>query len=169
MKSSQARHRQPWLPTLLQRLQDDAPNQQTEVPQAYAADISRMRELVLNDLSLLLNANPPSAALAAERYPAVVDSVLNYGVPVMTGKFMDDYTWADIETAMRAALIRHEPRLIPDSLVFTPTVTEQRSHHNVLTFEISGLIHLLPYPLEFRVQSAFDLETSKASVRLIEA
>ncbi|WP_382322956.1 hypothetical protein ACFJGX_01450 [Hydrogenophaga sp. UC242_50] len=47
-------------------------------------------------------------------------------------------------------------------LVVRPLIKEHAAaHYNVLTFEISGHIHMQPYPLEFMVQSNVDLETNR--------
>ena len=67
---------------------------------------------------------------------------------------------------IRRAIGDFEPRLIPESLVVSPRtdVDSAGEHRNVLAFEVRGLIHMDPYPLEFMVQSSLDLETSEIRI-----
>ncbi len=170
MDRPDTRHRQPHLPTLIDRLLDDAPHRASEKPEEYAANGARMREIVLRDLMLLFNATNLSDHIDARVHPLVAASVVNYGMPALSGSYIADRDWNRMENAIREAIVRFEPRLIPASLMILPLGDNDRRngdnacHFNVLTFEIRGLIRLSPYPLEFRAQSALDLETSKVSL-----
>jgi len=82
----------------------------------------------------------------------------------MSGSYLADHNWMRMEAAIRTAIVRFEPRLVPESLMITPLGANEGSRFNVLTFELRGLVNLSPYPLEFRVQSALDLETSKVTL-----
>ncbi|ATE59939.1 type VI secretion system baseplate subunit TssE [Thauera sinica] len=155
------------LPTLLDRLVDEEPAKQSEAPERYAVSQKRMREIVQRDLSWLLNATSLEDELDRGRHPAAASSVVNYGVPPFAGKFMTERNWSDIEKIIRGAIRDFEPRLIPESVQVVPLVEAGGDHHyNVLLFEIRGLIHMQPYPAEFMVQSALDLETSRLDFRL---
>jgi type VI secretion system protein ImpF len=44
-----------FLPTLLDRLRDDAPHRRTEAPGEYAVTRSQLRDIVQRDLAYLLN------------------------------------------------------------------------------------------------------------------
>jgi type VI secretion system protein ImpF len=95
------------------------------------------------------------------RYPHVADSVLNFGIPPVAGRYLSEVRWDDIEKNIRKAVLRFEPRIIPDSLSVVPPVDigKQRTG-NTLRFLIQGMIHMDPHPLEFVMQSYLDLETS---------
>lgn len=154
------------MPTLLDRLCDDAPHESSESPQAYAFNRGRMRETVLRDLSLLLNTTDQSDLINAAQYPAAANSTLNYGVPALAGGYLSEKKWADIERMIRRAITQFEPRLVPQTLRVRPLLKDQASaNYNVLTFEISGHIQISPYPIEFTVQSAVDLENSRIELR----
>lgn len=156
------RHECRYLPTLFDRLCDDAPGEAVEVPEAYAGDRTRMRQIVQRDLALLLNTTDQSDLLDATRYPEACRSTINYGVPALAGGYLSEKKWVDIETMIRHAILTFEPRLMPQTLVVRPLIkAHTAAHYNVLTFEISGHIHMQPYPLEFMVQSNVDLETSR--------
>lgn len=157
---------QVFLPTLLDRLCDDASHESSEAPQAYAPNRARMRDIVLRDLSLLLNTTDQSDLIDATLYPAAARSTLNYGVPALAGGYLSEKKWADIERMIRSAITQFEPRLVPQTLRVRPLLKDQDSaNYNVLTFEISGHIQISPYPIEFTVQSAVDLENSRIELR----
>lgn len=155
-----------YLPTLFDRLCDDAPSQRTEGPQAYTANRSRMREVVLRDLALLLNTTNQSDLLDEDRYPAAARSCINYGVSALAGGYLSEKKWTDIEQMIRTAITRYEPRLLTQTLQIKPLLKDKNSsHYNVLVFEISGHIQMAPYPIEFTVHSAVDLENSRIELR----
>lgn len=151
-----------FLPTLFDRLCDDAPYERSEAPEAYSASRSQLREIVLRDLAVLLNTTDLTDQIDAQRYPEVLCSTMNYGVPPLAGGYLSEKKWVDIERMIRRAIERYEPRLMPDSLVVRPLHKDKATaNYNVLMFEISGHILMNPYPIEFTVQSAVDLENSR--------
>jgi len=152
----------PFLPTLFDRLCDDAPLEMVELPERYTANRSRVREIVLRDLQILLNTTDISEQIDAARFPEAVRSTVNFGVPPLAGGYLSEKKWVDIEQMIRLAIERFEPRLMTETLVVRPVSKDKAlAHYNVLTFEISGHICMSPYPIEFIVQSAVDLETNR--------
>ncbi len=61
--------RHAYLPSLLDRLQDDAPQQRSEPPEAYAPDERGMRRIIQRDLGLLLNTTNLNEELDAGPIP----------------------------------------------------------------------------------------------------
>lgn len=153
------------MPTLLDRLRDDAPHRQTEAPGEYAVTRTQMREIIQRDLAFLLNATSIDDLIDRERYPLVAASTLNFGVLPLAGSFATTRKWNEIELIIQRAIHAFEPRLIPDS-VQVVALTEGRddTQYNTLAFEIHGMIQMDPYPLEFMVQSSLDLETGQLHV-----
>lgn len=159
------RRRNEYLPTLFHRLMDDAPQQRKEAPSAYAPTRRQIRDMVQRDLVYLLNTANQQDRIDVRRHPAVVSATVNYGVPPLTGGYASEQRWVQVEQAIRIAILRFEPRIAPQSLQVRPLVHgDDRAHYNVLVFEISGLLHLEPYPLEFTVQSSVDLETRQMTL-----
>lgn len=158
------------MPTLFDRLRDDAPGQQVESADVYAVNRTRMREIIERDLGYLLNTTNREHEVARERYPAVASSTLNYGVPPIAGGHVSDRKWADIVGIIKRAIEDFEPRLIPDSLLIAP-LSEGVAHqtHNLLHFEISGMVHMIPYPVAFTSQSSLDLESCTFSLKTSHA
>jgi len=153
------------LPTLLDRLRDDAPQRQTEAPGEYTVTRSQMRDIVQRDLAFLLNTTNIEDQIDRERHPHAASSTVNFGVPPLAGAFMATRQWAEIEQIIRRAIVDFEPRLIPDALKIVPLgEVDAEAMHNVLAFEVRGMVHMDPYPLEFMVQSSLDLETSQVNV-----
>lgn len=153
------------LPTLLDRLRDEAPQRQTEAPGEYAVTRAQMRDILQRDLAFLLNTTSIENLIDRERYPEAASSTINFGVPPLAGAFIASRKWSEIEQVIRRAILEFEPRLIPQTLAVAPLkAVDPASHYNSLAFEVRGMIQMDPYPLEFMVQSSLDLETSQVSV-----
>ena len=156
------RGEQRFMPTLFDRLCDDAPSVSVEGPDDYSSSRSAMRAVIQRDLALLLNTTDQGDLIDAVRFHAAVNSTINYGVPALAGGYLSEKKWTDIENMIRHAILTFEPRIMGESLRVAPISKAHASaHYNVLCFEISGLIHMHPYPLEFAVQSDVDLETNR--------
>ncbi|MDR5881521.1 type VI secretion system baseplate subunit TssE [Caballeronia sp. LZ032] len=150
------------LPTLIDRLRDDAPQRQKEVPGEYTVTRAQLRDIIQRDLAYLLNATSGGPLINAVRHPHVAASTVNFGVPPLAGAYVASGRWAEIEKAVSLAIVRFEPRLIPESLRIVPRVQGERlARHGEVAFEIHGLVRAEPYPLEFMVQSSLCLESSR--------
>ncbi len=163
--------RRPWhrqyLPTLLDRLCDEAPHQPQEPPEHYAVNRARLRNIVQRDLSYLLNTTFREDLLHPQRHTQVATSVLNYGMPPMAGSHVSGQSWNEIERHIRRAVLAFEPRLLPHTLRIRPLgQSSPQGLYNVLSFEISASLHAQPYPVEFCVQSSIELETSHIQLSL---
>lgn len=163
--------RRPWhrqyLPTLLDRLCDEAPHQPQELPEHYTVTRARLRDIVQRDLSHLLNTTFREDLLHPQRHTQVATSVLNYGMPPMAGNPVSGQTWGEIERHIRRAVLTFEPRLLPQTLRIRPLgQASPQGQYNVLSFEISASLYAQPYPVEFCVQSSIDLETSHIQLSL---
>ena len=163
-----ARRPHAWLlPTLFDRLRDDAPSRGAEPPSAYAVGPAQMRDIVQRDLAFLLNTTNAEDLIDRRRHPEAAASTVNFGVPALAGGDLSQRRWADIERIIRRAVHDYEPRLIPETVSVLPLASEAGAADtaNVLRFEIRALIDLRPYPVEFTVHSAVDLENSRMSVQ----
>lgn len=156
--------RRAYLPSLLDRLQDDAPRQRSEREDAYAPDERAMRRIIERDLGLLLNTTSLQDEIDVERYPEVAASVVNYGIPPLSGAYTASLRWEQLEARVLAAITRFEPRLIADTVRIRPLTDPSARRYNKMMFEIEALMQWSPYPLEFRIQSVFDLEMNQVSL-----
>jgi len=147
-------------PALLDRLTDDEPGKQTESPQSAFVSKTRLKRTVLRDLAWLLNTTAHHTSDQLDHYPQVRTSVINFGIPVLSGKNFSGVDWRELEHQIRAAILAFEPRILPDSLtVKTLTPTDMLGHHNLLQFEMHGELWSMPFPIELLLRSELDLET----------
>jgi type VI secretion system protein ImpF len=94
----------------------------------------------------------------------VASSVINYGLPPLAGEHMAAKKWAEIESILKRTIINFEPRILQSSLEILPAKATDKlgdKVYNMMSFIIKGQIFLEPYPLEFTVQSALDLESNR--------
>ncbi|WP_175948281.1 type VI secretion system baseplate subunit TssE [Burkholderia pyrrocinia] len=149
------------LPTLLDRLRDDAPSRRTESPDEYAVTREQMRRIVQRDLAFLFNTTNLEDQIDRARYPAVAASTINFGLPPLHTHAVASHGWEVLERAVRRAIRDFEPRLLPDTL--TVTRAPERAEYG-LSFEVRGMLWMEPYPLQFIVQSTVDLEANRLEV-----
>lgn len=153
------------LPTLFDRLRDDAPRRKTEAPGEYTVTRQQMRAIIQRDLAYLLNTSNMEDLIDRVKYPEAAASTVNFGLPALAGSYLSTHKWEQMEALIRRAVEDFEPRLVPASLLVTPLLKNDGSnHYNVLLFEIRGQIHMDPYPMEFMVQSSVDLETNRMTI-----
>lgn len=153
-------------PALLDRLIDDEPGQSSEADDRRVLSRSALRQAVLRDLSWLFNAAQPLSQALVEGHPEVARSTLNYGLPSLAGQVASKVDIRKLEKALRQAILRFEPRLVPEALRVTALEAEDvLGTHNVIEFEIRGLLWGQPVPLEMLLRTQFDLEAGQAQVR----
>jgi type VI secretion system protein ImpF len=147
-------------PALLDRLTDEEPGQKTETSQNAVVSKGRLKRTVLRDLIWLLNTTAHHTDEQLTQYPEVRTSVLNFGIPVLSGKNFSGVDWRDLESQVRDAILAFEPRILPDSLsVKAQAPADMLGHHNLLQFELKGELWSMPFPIELLLRSELDLET----------
>jgi type VI secretion system protein ImpF len=152
-------------PALLDRLTDDEPDKKLEPREARVLSKRRMRESVLRDLAWLFNATQLEAVDAMAQAPYVRRSVLNFGLPALSGRAASSLDVTDLTRAIREAILTFEPRILPATLeIKTLLEAGELDHHNVIGVEIHGQLWAQPVPLEFLVRTDFDLETGKVRI-----
>ena len=93
-------------------------------------------------------------------YPEIQRSVINYGVPVLSGRVFSGVNWRDLERQIHNAIVAFEPRILPGTLSVKASVpADLTGHHNLLQFELRGELWSMPYPVELLLRSELDLET----------
>ena len=152
-------------PALLDRLTDDAPASKVEADDRRVMSKNQLRQAVLRDLGWLLNAVQPLGR-EADAYPALATSVLNFGLPALSGQLASKVDVSLLERAIRQAILRHEPRILPDTLaVRAVEASSVLDTHNVIEFEIRGHLWAQPVPLEILLRTQLDLEAGQVEVR----
>lgn len=149
------------LPSLLDRLTDDAPRMPSDPPTTRADSARRFRESVQRDLDWLLNTRrtmvQPETAL-----PELATSVHDYGLRDFTGLTTSDEGWREqLVRNVRESIRRFEPRLVDVRVAMveseTPIVQQVR-------FSISATLLMDPSPEQIVFDTVLDL--SKGSYEL---
>ncbi len=156
-------------PALFDRLIDESPGHATEATEQRMISRQRLRESVLRDLTWLLNAQADldcEPGLALERSNPARRSVVNFGMPPLSGRLVSRLEIADVERMVRDAIATFEPRILPETLAVRARLPDDpMGHHNCLSFEIVGQLWAQPYPLELLLKTEIDLETGRVEVR----
>jgi type VI secretion system protein ImpF len=155
------------VPSLLDRLTDLHPKS-TGGPDGALRRESRkervlspreLKAVVLRDLEWLLNTVALSAVQDLSSAPEAAKSVINYGLPDLTGATASGVDKSLLERSIRQAILDFEPRILRGSLVVKVTVDESEMTHNAIGLEIEGMIWGQPAPQQLHVKSDIDLET----------
>jgi type VI secretion system protein ImpF len=121
---------------------------------------------VIRDLGWLLNTdNLESSRQDLSEYPEVARSVLNYGIPTLSGLTTTGFRVAELEQRIRQAIWDFEPRILRESVIVKASVSDSRMSKNAVTFEIQGELWAQPLPLHLYLQTDVDLETGNVAVR----
>ena len=153
-------------PSLLDRLTDFAPAEKREGDDKRVLTRQALRQAVLRDLSWLFNATALGPAVIDERrHPHAARSVLNYGLPMLSGQFTSSVQRVSMEQALKNAIAQFEPRILPRTLevelVMEGSALES---HNRIGLTIRGMLWAQPVPLEFLMRSRIDLEEGRIEV-----
>ena len=152
-------------PVLLDRLTDLAPASNVEADDTRVMNKAQIRDAVLRDLAWLLNAVQPMPGVA-ETFPNAAGSVLNYGLPPMSGQMASRIDINLLERTIKQAIVQFEPRVMEASLeVKALDASSMLDTHNVIEFEITGFMWAQPVPLELLLRTQVDLEAGQVQVR----
>ena len=144
-------------PSLLDRLSDDEPNNSSEPRERRVLSLGTLREGVMRDLAWLLNTTNLLSVVPLDQMPHVANSVLNYGVPDISGRAMSSLDVSKLERGIRQAIWDFEPRLIRNT-VSVKARTNRVAEQNKLTFEIEADLWAQPYPERLYLKTELDLE-----------
>ncbi len=152
-------------PSLLDRLTDETPGKKGgESRQQRVLSLRRLRDCVIRDLTWLLNAGSLSTVEDLSYYPLVESSVLNFGIPDLTGTTASGVDEHEVERLVRQAIMRFEPRILPNTVKVRAIVSRQTAEHNAMAFEIAGELWAEPMPERLFLKTLVDLETGGYSV-----
>jgi type VI secretion system protein ImpF len=152
-------------PALLDRLTDDERDKSAEPPEKRVISQSRLRDAVIRDLAWLFNATRYETGNSLAKAPAVRRSVINYGLPALSGTLASSLDASDLEQVVRQAIIDFEPRIDKTTLQVKAMVeVSALNQHNVIGLEIRGQLWAQPVPLDLLIRTQIDLETGRAAV-----
>ena len=161
-------------PALLDRLQDDDPSSKVEPLEKRFMSKRELKAAVLRDLRWLLNSTQlevfdsvrqrPRDDLS--RVPHIRTSVVNYGLPPMSGLTASSMQITELENSIRDAISAFEPRILKESLRVTALFRpHELDHHNIIGVEIQGQLWSLPVPIEVLLRTEIDLESNVVELK----
>jgi len=120
---------------------------------------------VIRDLGWLLNSVSMDSVFDLSAYPEVAHSVLNYGLPDISGHTASSIDSSNLEKALQRVIYEFEPRIIQNSLKVKVHSDADDMSHNSLVFEIEGVVFGQPMPFQVVLRSELDLECGQFNVR----
>lgn len=150
-------------PSLLDRLTDDEPDALKEGRDRRVIDMRRLREIILRDLSWLLNTTSKEDVWPLAEYPQVRRSVLNYGVIEIAGRRAAESRVRELEGYIRTAIEVFEPRILPGTLQVSLSAEKSKSRA-ILAFDIKGDVWAQPLPLEIYMRTELDVASGDMTI-----
>lgn len=152
-------------PSLLDRLTDLDPEKTKESASQQVLSQKQYKEAVIRDLGWLLNCVSLDCVVDLAAYPQVARSVLNFGLPDLSGRTSSSIEVSDLERDLQKIIDCYEPRLIPNSLRVRVRSSPEQMGKNALVFEIEGVVFEQPMPFQVLLRSRLDLESGEFDVR----
>lgn len=152
-------------PSLLDRLTDLKPSETKESGSQQSMSQTQFKEAVIRDLGWLLNSVALDVCVDLSKYPEVRRSVLNYGLPDMSGHTSSNVDVMTIESSIRTAVQQFEPRIIRNSLKVKIHSNPDEMSHNSLVFEIAGAVFGQPSPFHVVLKSELNLECGEFQLK----
>lgn len=153
------------LPSLLDRLTDDNPGDVTEARERRAETMVQLRAATLRDLEWLLNTSNIESELDLSEYPELEGSVINYGLPNLSGTTITSVDFGLLESNIRKAIQAFEERILKDSVRVISIQSEDAVHGNSVTFKIEGTLWGNPMPEPLFLRTEVDLEIGEVVLK----
>jgi type VI secretion system protein ImpF len=151
-------------PSLLDRLTDDEPEKPVESRDKRVISASKLRECVTRDIAWLLNCVNLGKDEILSDYPDVARSVVNFGIPDLTGAAVAGIDSVVLQRQLRQAIHTFEPRLTSETLQVMVGADTKRMDQRSLSFRIDSEMWAQPLPLNLYLKTEVDLETGRFHV-----
>jgi type VI secretion system protein ImpF len=112
----------------------------------------------------LLNTVHLASIVNLDDYTEVAHSVLNYGLPDLSGKSVSGTDVETLERRLRQAIWDYEPRILRESLQVRIALSEDEMSYNAIRFMIEGMLWAHPMPLQLYLKTEVDLDTGSVSI-----
>ena len=129
------------LPSVLDRLFDDQPDETVEPAETMHFDIRRYKRAVARDLEALLNTRCVDTEGHLEAYPYAAQSVLSFGIIDLSSLSLlnPDYR-TRLQDKIRIAISYHEPRLTEVMV----SLEEPKELERMLRFRVDAVLKVHP-------------------------
>jgi len=152
------------LPSLLDRLTDDHPSQTEEGRDQRVSTMKRLREAVLRDIEWLLNTVNLESTVDLDELPEVRDSVINFGLPAMSGTTSKQADTGKIEKIIKRAIEVYEPRIMKNTVRVRGIQDAKLDNPCAIAFQIEGTLWGNPYPEALYFHTELDLELGEVKL-----
>jgi type VI secretion system protein ImpF len=149
-------------PSLLDRLTDDEPDKTVESRERRVMSVRTLREGVVRDLAWLLNTTNLFSVINRPALPHLANSIINYGIPDISGASLAGMDTGQLERAIRQAIWDFEPRLIRASVV-VKAIPSEGSIAKIM-FAIEADMWAQPYPERLYLRTELDLDLASISL-----
>ncbi len=151
-------------PSLLDRLSDDYPQTRQESRERQAISLLKLRGAVLRDIAWLLNTDSLSTTEDLSDYPEVARSVLNFGMPSLSGHTVSGADHKGLERLVKESICTFEPRMIANTVRVKVIVAPEEMNGNAMSFSIEGQLWAEPAPLHLVLRTDIDLENGSVVI-----
>ncbi len=116
-----------------------------------------------SDLSDLLSNVDLASAIDLDGLEYVEKSIINYGMPDISRLSVGSMSARNLVKQLRLALLRHEPRLVPDSLEVTGEEGDANPDQTV-KYSVAGEMICQPRDVPYEFDAECDLADAKVAV-----
>ena len=152
------------LPSLIDRLTDERPKDREETRHQRAGNIGSLRESVLRDLEWLMNTVNMESVIDFDAFPELKNTVLNYGMPGLSGSTINDAERNSIKNLIKDAIEAFEPRIMKNTLRVSLISDEDMINPHAIAFQIEGTMWGRPMPEALFLRTELDLELGDVKV-----
>ena len=127
-------------------------------------DLRRLRDIISRDLSWLLNTSDNNTGIDADRFPNVVNSVLNFGIREVAGDYSTVERVQKIRASIQKAIERFEPRIKSGTLDVILR-DDVQGNQAIVAFDIRADMWAQPLPMELYLRSQVDITTGELTLQ----
>jgi type VI secretion system protein ImpF len=123
-----------------------------------------VRRDVMRNIEWLLNTEAPATLANRPIPPAVMDSVLCFGIEPYSGRAQSSLSPSEVAWSIRQRIIAFEPRIDRHSVEVLVQDRDGHQRFNKMKFTVVGQLRADPMPIEFIVQAEINTENGEARV-----
>lgn len=139
-------------------------NSTPEAADKRYATARRLRSYVCRDVARLLNSTSIDSTVDLETAPHVRQSVLNYGMPSLSGKNVSAIDRAAMARRLEQVMRIYEPRL--RKVRVSPDIDAPRSDPHEMAFRIDCELWNQPEPNQLVLRTRISMESGRARVEI---
>jgi type VI secretion system protein ImpF len=163
MSMSHSSRKTTTLPSVLDRLLDDAPDQPSQGV-VLTFNLSDFKAALARDLESLLNTRVMGSDLLAKQYPYSAHSVINYGIPDLSSLSLLNPNHRELlRVQIRRAIECYDTRLSHVRVNFD--FDTQGSSERLLHFRVDALLKVHPHRPPVSFDATLQLSSSMYQVR----